>query len=55
MRKSPGFNGNKTGLGTFSQGFSIVAIGYEVADALEGYQRQHNIEGVLPFKQLLQC
>lgn len=36
-------------------GFSIVAIGYEVADALEGYQRQHNIEGVLPFKQLLQC
>ncbi|KIL56568.1 hypothetical protein M378DRAFT_181932 [Amanita muscaria Koide BX008] len=35
-------------------GFSIVAIRYEVADALERYQRQHNIEGVPSFKQLLQ-
>ena len=35
-------------------GFSIVAIGYEVADALERYQRQHGIEGVSSFKQLLQ-
>lgn len=34
-------------------GFSIVAIGYEVADALERYQRQHDIEGVPSFKQLL--
>ena len=35
-------------------GFSIVAIGYEVADALERYQRQYSIEGVPSFKQLLQ-
>ncbi|KAI0295885.1 hypothetical protein B0F90DRAFT_1919179 [Multifurca ochricompacta] len=30
------------------------AIGYEVADALERYQCQHGIEGVLSFKQFLQ-
>jgi hypothetical protein len=35
-------------------GFSIVAVGYEVADALERYQRQHHIAGVPSFKQLLQ-
>ena len=35
-------------------GFPIVAIGYEVADALERYQRQHHIAGVPSFKQLLQ-
>ena len=35
-------------------GFSIVAVGYEDADALERYQRQHDIEGVPSFKQLLQ-
>jgi hypothetical protein len=35
-------------------GFSIVAVGYEVADALERYQHQHHIAGVLSFKQLLQ-
>jgi len=34
-------------------GFSIVAVGYEVADALERYQRQHHIAGVPSFKQLL--
>ena len=33
--------------------FPFVAIGYEVADALERYQRQHDIEGVPSFKQLL--
>jgi hypothetical protein len=35
-------------------GLSMVAIGYEVADALERYQRQHHISGVPSFKQLLQ-
>ena len=35
-------------------GSSIVAIGYEVADALERYQRQHRIAGVPSFKQLRQ-
>ena len=39
---------------TVMGGSSIVAIGYEVADALERYQRQHDIEGVSSFKQLLQ-
>jgi hypothetical protein len=34
-------------------GFSIVAVGYEVADALERYQGQHQISGVPSFKQLL--
>lgn len=34
-------------------GFSIVAVGYEVADALERYQGQHHITGVSSFKQLL--
>lgn len=34
-------------------GLSFVAIGYEVADALERYQRQHDIEGVPSYKQLL--
>ena len=34
-------------------GLSFVAIGYEAADALERYQRQHDIEGVPSFKQLL--
>jgi hypothetical protein len=35
-------------------GFSIVAVGYEVTDALEKYQHQHHIAGVSSFKQLLQ-
>ena len=35
-------------------GLSFVAIGYEVADALERYQREHDIAGVQSFKQLLQ-
>jgi hypothetical protein len=35
-------------------GLSFVAIGYEVADVLERYQRQHDIAGVPSFKQLLQ-
>jgi hypothetical protein len=35
-------------------GLSFVAIGYEVADPLERYQRQHDISGVPSFKQLLQ-
>ena len=34
-------------------GFPIVAVGYEVADALERYQRQHDIEGLPSFKQFL--
>ena len=34
-------------------GLSFVAIGYEVGDALERYQRQHHIPGFY-FKQLLQ-
>lgn len=34
-------------------GLSFAAIGYEVADALERYQRQHDIEGLPSFKQLL--
>ena len=35
-------------------GYSIVAVGYEVAaDALERYQREHDIEGVPSYKQLL--
>ena len=34
-------------------GLSFAAIGFEVADALEKYQRQHDIEGVPSFKQLL--
>jgi hypothetical protein len=34
-------------------GLLFAAIGYEVADALERYQRQHDIEGVPSFKQLL--
>jgi len=35
-------------------GFSTVAVGYEVGDALERYQCQHHISGVPSFKQLLQ-
>ena len=35
-------------------GFSIVAAGYKVVDALERYQCQHHIAGVPSFKQLLQ-
>jgi hypothetical protein len=35
-------------------GFPIAAVGYEVVDALERYQRQHDIAGVPSFKQLLQ-
>ena len=34
-------------------GFSIVAVGYEVGDALEKYQRQHHITGLLSIKQFL--
>ena len=34
-------------------GLSFAAIGFEVADTLEKYQRQHDIEGVPSFKQLL--
>jgi len=35
-------------------GFPIAAVGYEMTDALERYQRQHHIAGVSSFKQLLQ-
>jgi len=35
-------------------GLPFVAIGYEVADALERYQHRHDIAGVPSFKQLLQ-
>jgi hypothetical protein len=34
-------------------GFAFAAIGYEVTDAFERYQRQHDIKGVPSFKQLL--
>lgn len=37
-------------------GFPIVAVGYEIGDALEKYQRQHHrdIAGLPSFKPLLQ-
>lgn len=34
-------------------GFPIVAVGYEIADALERHERQHHLEEVSYFKESL--